>query len=162
MSFDIDADGILHVSASDKATKKEQRIVIQSSGGLSSDQIEAMIRDAETNAAADMKRRESVEAKNELDSLVHSVTKNLSEHGEKLDSETTAAVQVALDDAKTVTEETDLEEIKTKISALSNASMKIGQSIYGKSGSGGAAEGESKPSDDAKEAEYEEKDKEKK
>lgn len=85
VSFDIDADGILHVSAKDKASGKEQRIVIQSSGGLSDADIEKMVRDAEQNSAADAKRREGVETRNELDSLVHSVTKSLSEHGEKLD-----------------------------------------------------------------------------
>merc|ERR1712146_404050 len=88
VSFDIDADGILHVSAKDKATGKEQRIVIQSSGGLSEEDIQNMIKDAEANQAADAKRREAVEAKNELDSLTHSVSKNLEEHGEKLDDAT--------------------------------------------------------------------------
>ena len=96
VSFDIDADGILHVSAKDKATGKEQRIVIQSSGGLSEDAIQDMIKDAEANQAADAKRREAVEAKNELDSLTHSVSKNLEEHGDKLDDATTEEVEKAL------------------------------------------------------------------
>merc|ERR1711937_661045 len=99
VSFDIDADGILHVSAKDKATNKEQRIVIQSSGGLSDADIEDMIKDAEANQAADAKRREAVEAKNELDSLVHSVGKNLDEHKDKLDDATTEEVEKALKEA---------------------------------------------------------------
>jgi len=107
VSFDIDADGILHVSAKDKASGKEQRIVIQSSGGLSDADIEKMVRDAEQNSAADAKRREGVETRNELDSLVHSVTKSLSEHGEKLDEATKTEVQAAIDAAKQVDAEAD-------------------------------------------------------
>ena len=153
VSFDIDADGILHVSARDKATGKEQRIVIQSSGGLSEKDIESMIRDAEANQAADAKRKEAVEARNELDSLVHSVNKNLSEHSEKLDEATKTEVQKSIDDAKALKEDSTVEELKEKISALTNASMKIGQAIYGNKKEGDA----SGTSEKAKEAEYEEK-----
>merc|ERR1711880_29673 len=96
VSFDIDADGILHVSAKDKATNKEQRIVIQSSGGLSEEDIEKMVRDAEDNQAADAERKHLVEAKNELESLVHSVEMNLSEHGDKLDEETKTEINTAV------------------------------------------------------------------
>lgn len=159
VSFDIDADGILHVSAKDKASGKEQRIVIQSSGGLSDADIEKMVRDAEQNSAADAKRREGVETRNELDSLVHSVTKSLSEHGEKLDEATKTEVQAAIDAAKQVDAEADLETVKAKVSELSTASMKIGQAMYGKkdgSSSSGSTDGASK------EAEYEEKKEEEK
>merc|ERR1712187_668679 len=87
VSFDIDADGILNVSGKDKGTGKEQNIVIQSSGGLSDDDIEKMVQDAEANSEADAKRRQVIEAKNEIDSLVYSTEKSLSEHGEKIDAE---------------------------------------------------------------------------
>jgi molecular chaperone DnaK len=151
VSFDIDADGILHVSAKDKATNKEQRIVIQSSGGLSEKAIEDMIRDAEANQAADLKRKEAIEAKNELESLIHSVSKNLSEHGEKLDEATKTEVQKALDEAKAGTNSTDLETIKAKAAALSNASMKIGQAIYGKKGGDDSQGGKEASPDEEKE-----------
>lgn len=159
VSFDIDADGILHVSAKDKATNKEQRIVIQSSGGLSSAEIENMIKDAEMNQAADAKRKETVEAKNELDSLIHSVDKSLTEHGEKLDAATKEEVQRALDEARAVASDADLEVVKAKSSALSNASMKIGQTIYANKPSGSSSEASSADasSSGATEAEYEEK-----
>merc|ERR1711871_961516 len=127
VSFDIDADGILHVSAKDKATNKEQRIVIQSSGGLSEDEIENMVRDAEENQAADAERKQLVEAKNELESLVHSVEKNLSEHGDKLDEETKTEINTAVEEAKAIANDADLETLKAKSEALSSASMKIGQ-----------------------------------
>jgi len=154
VSFDIDADGILHVSAKDKATGKEQRIVIQSSGGLSEDAIQDMIKDAEANQAADAKRREAVEAKNELDSLTHSVSKNLEEHGEKLDDATKEEVEKALTEAKELPEDASPETIKEKVSALSAVSMKIGQAMYKGGEAGAASEEGGEP--EAKEAEYEE------
>ena len=161
VSFDIDADGILHVSAKDKATGKEQRIVIQSSGGLSEDAIQDMIKDAEANAEADSKRREGVEAKNELDSLLHSVEKNLEEHKDKLDEATVSEVEKALSEAKELTEESDPEVLKEKVSALSAVSMKIGQAMY-KGGEGDAAAAGAEGEPEAKEAEYEEEGGEKK
>jgi molecular chaperone DnaK len=158
VSFDIDADGILHVSAKDKATGKEQRIVIQSSGGLSDADIEKMVRDAEQNQASDLKRKEAVEKRNELDSLVHSVGKSLAEHNDKLDDATKTEVQAALDEAKKVEDGIDLEALTAKVQALSTASMKIGQAIYGKKDAGSSEGGDdsSKPKE-GKEAEYEEK-----
>ena len=158
VSFDIDADGILHVSAKDKATNKEQRIVIQSSGGLSSAEIENMIKDAEMNQAEDLKRKETVEAKNELESLIHSVDKSLTEHSDKLDAATKEEVQKALDEARGLGQDASLEVLKEKSSALSNASMKIGQTMYANKGSSdpnAADPNASEPS--ATEAEYEEK-----
>ena len=161
VGFDIDADGILHVSAKDKATGKEQRIVIQSSGGLSEDAIQDMIKDAESNQAADAARREGVEARNELDSLQHSVQKNLDEHGDKLDDATKEEVQKALADAKELAEDADAATIKEKVSALSAVSMKIGQAMY-KGGEGATPEEEGAAGEpEAKEAEYEEENKEK-
>jgi molecular chaperone DnaK len=164
VSFDIDADGILHVSAKDKATNKEQRIVIQSSGGLTDRAIEDMIKDAEANQAADQKRRELVEAKNELEGLVHSVGKSLEEHGGKLDDATKTEVQAALDEAKAISTE-EVDTIKAAVSKLSSAALKIGQSMYAKPGAGGDAgetEGGEPPKDtdtkdDAPDAEYKEK-----
>ena len=158
VSFDIDADGILHVSAKDKATNKEQRIVIQSSGGLSSAEIENMIKDAEMNQAEDFKRKETVEAKNELESLIHSVDKSLTEHSDKLDAATKEEVQKALDEARGLGQDASLEVLKEKSSALSNASMKIGQTMYANKGSSdpnAADPNASEPS--TTEAEYEEK-----
>jgi len=162
VSFDIDADGILHVSAKDKATQKEQRIVIQSSGGLSDKDIEKMIKDAEANQAADLKRKEAVEAKNELESLIHSVSKNLQEHGDKLDAATKEEVEKALADARGVDASADLESLKAKSSALSNASMKIGQAMYAKKDGDATPsqekESETTSSSTAKEADFDEKD----
>lgn len=161
VSFDIDADGILHVSAKDKATNKEQRIVIQSSGGLSEEAIQNMVKDAEANAAADSKRRESVEARNELESLLHSVDKNLTEHGAKLDAAIKEEVEKAVKEARALDANAQLDAIKAATSALSNASMKIGQSIYGKgsavSGEGAQPdkEGDAADNKQGQEAEYE-------
>ena len=159
VSFDIDADGILHVSAKDKATNKEQRIAIRSSGGLSEKDIESMIRDAEANQESDAKRKEAVEAKNELDSLIHSVAKNLNEHGEKLDEKTKSEVEEALEAAKKVDGEASTEVIKELVTNLSNASMKIGQAIYAKKGDDAPQDGasEEKKADDTQEAEFTEK-----
>merc|ERR1711920_746132 len=114
VSFDIDADGILNVSAKDKGTGKEQNIVIKSSGGLSEDDIEAMVRDAEANAEADAKRRQTIEAKNEIDSLTYSTKKSLDEHGEKLSDDVKAEVEKAIAEAKEVSDSDDLETIKAK------------------------------------------------
>jgi len=149
VSFDIDADGILHVSAKDKATSKEQRIVIQSSGGLSEKAIEDMIRDAEANQAADSKRKEAVESRNELDSLIHNSTKTMSEHGDKLDEATKAEFQKAIDEAKAVDANADLDTLKAKISALSTASMNVGKAMYGKKD----GQQEEAPKEEVKEAE---------
>ncbi|MDF2233873.1 molecular chaperone DnaK [Albimonas sp. CAU 1670] len=130
VSFDIDANGIVSVGAKDKATGKEQKITIQASGGLSDDDIEKMVKDAEENADADKKRREMVEARNQAESMVHGAEKSLAEHGDKVDEETKAAIQTAIDDLKKAIEGEDLEEIKAKTQALTEASMKLGEAIY--------------------------------
>lgn len=158
VSFDIDADGILNVSGKDKGTGKEQNIVIRSSGGLSEDDIEAMVRDAEANAEADAKRRQTIEAKNEIDSLIYSTQKSLDEHGSKLSDDVKADVEKALSEAREVSDADSLETIKSKVDALSQASLKIGQAIYGQQKSSGA-EGEEKKDDNTVDAEFEEKDK---
>ena len=131
VSFDIDADGILNVSAKDKGTGKEQNIVIKSSGGLSEEDIENMVRDAEANAEADAKRRQAIEARNEIDALIYSTEKSLTDNAEKLDAETKAEIEKAIAEAKEVKDGDDLDAITSKKEALSQASLKIGQAIYG-------------------------------
>ena len=161
VSFDIDADGILNVSAKDTATGKEQRIVIKSSGGLSESEIENMVKDAEMNQAADQARKEAVEVKNELDSLTHSVAKNLEEHGEKVDQETKDEVNKAIDAAKALPEDAGLETMKTTVSQLQEASMKIGKAMYGKKEGEAASEEDGNTASEekktAEDVEYEEK-----
>ena len=161
VSFDIDADGILNVSAKDKGTGKQQNIIIQSSGGLSQDDIEKMVRDAEANAEKDAQRRIMIETKNELDSLIYSTEKSLLDHAAKLDEETKTEVQKAVDEAKAVKESDDLEAVKAKKDALSLASLKIGSKIYG-SGSGAPSGEEEKKDDTTTDADFTEKDKENK
>merc|ERR1711957_915118 len=143
ISFDIDADGILNVSGKDKGTGKEQNIVIKSSGGLSEDDIEKMVRDAEANAEADGKRRQLIDAKNEIESLVYSTEKSLTDNGDKLDDETKAEIEKAIAEAKEVKDGDDLDLINTKKEALSQSSMKIGQAMYSQ-GDAAAAEGDAK------------------
>jgi len=156
VSFDIDADGILNVSAKDKMTNKEQSIVIRSSGGLSEEEIENMVREAEENAAADETRKALVEARNDVDTLVFSTEKSLSEHGDKISDEVKKEIEDAIAEAKSVRESEDVDELKAKHEMLQAASLKIGQEIYGQGSSG---DGDDKQ-EDAEEAEYEEKEKE--
>merc|ERR1712194_567221 len=130
VSFDIDADGILTVSGKDKGTGKEQNIIIKSSGGLSEDDIAQMVRDAESNAESDAKRRKLIEAKNDIDSLIYSTEKSLLDNGDKLDEEIKKDIEKAISEAKEVKDGEDLEIITTKKEALSQASMKIGEAIY--------------------------------
>ncbi|KAI2503556.1 hypothetical protein MHU86_10938 [Fragilaria crotonensis] len=132
VSFDIDADGILNVSAKDKGTGKEQNIIIQSSGGLSEADIEKMVRDAEANAEADAKRRQTIEAKNEIDSLIYSTEKSLTDNADKIDADTKTEVEKAIAEAKEVKDGDDSDAIIAKKEALSQASQKIGQAIYSK------------------------------
>lgn len=155
VAFDIDADGILNVSAKDKGTGKEQNIVIRSSGGLSDEDIEAMVRDAESNAEADAKRRQTIEAKNDIDSLVYSTQKSLDEHKDKLSDEVKAEVEKSISEAKEVADSDDLDTIKAKLEALNQASLKIGQSIYGKQEE--SSEEKKEGDDNTVDAEFEEK-----
>merc|ERR1712165_484662 len=159
VAFDIDADGILNVSAKDKGTGKEQNIVIRSSGGLSDEDIESMVRDAEANAEADLKRRKLVDARNDIESLVYNTQKSINDHGEKLDAQIKAEIEKAIADAKDVKDEDDLETIKAKVEALNQASLKIGQAIYGQQGGEGAPEGgeEKKEDDNTVDADFKEK-----
>ena len=130
VTFDIDANGIVNVSAKDKGTGKEQKIQIQASGGLSDEEIEKMVKDAEANKEADKKKRESVDVRNQADTLIHSTEKNLKEHGSKISD----AEKKAIEDASTAVKEAlkgeDIEDIKKKTEALVQASMKLGEAIY--------------------------------
>jgi molecular chaperone DnaK len=130
VTFDIDANGIVNVSAKDKGTGKEQQIRIQASGGLSDNDIDQMVRDAEKFAEEDKKRRESAEARNMADSLVHATQKQLDENGDKIDASLKSEIEGAIAEVKTALEGGDAETIKSKTDALSQAAMKMGQAIY--------------------------------
>ena len=130
VTFDIDANGIVSVSAKDKGTGKEQKIQIQASGGLSDDEIEKMVKDAEANKDEDKKKRESVDARNQADTLIHSTEKNLKEHGAKVSDADKKAIEDASSALKEAIKGTDIEDIKKKTETLVQASMKLGEAIY--------------------------------
>jgi molecular chaperone DnaK len=130
VTFDIDANGIVSVSAKDKATGKEQQIRIQASGGLSESDIQRMVKEAEANAEADKQRRETVEARNHAESMTHQVEKNLKEHGDKLGAQEKGEAEAALAAAKSALEGTDVEALKQATERLSQAAMKIGEAMY--------------------------------
>jgi len=130
VTFDIDANGIVSVSAKDKGTGKEQTIKIQASGGLSDADIDQMVKDAEKFAEEDKKRRAAAEARNQADSLVHATEKQLAEHGDKIDAATKSAVEEAIAATKTALEAGDADDINAKAQALTEAAMKLGQQIY--------------------------------
>ena len=139
VTFDIDANGIVNVSAKDKATNKEQQIRIQASGGLSEGEINKMVKEAEANAAEDKKRKDVVEAKNHAESLMHSTQKSVVELGEKISAADKSAVDAAVADLKTVLEGDDAEVIKEKTNVLAQATMKLGEALYKQQGGGAAA-----------------------
>jgi molecular chaperone DnaK len=130
VTFDIDANGIVNVSAKDKATNKEQQIRIQASGGLSDKEIEKMVKEAEANAAEDKKRKELVEAKNHAEALIHSTTKSMTELADKVSVADKSAVEAAIADLKSALEGEDADAIKAKTDALTQAAMKLGEAIY--------------------------------
>jgi molecular chaperone DnaK len=148
VTFDIDANGIVHVSAKDKASGKEQKVTIQASGGLSESDIEQMVKDAEEYAAEDKVRKEMIEAKNHADGLIYSTEKSLKEYGEKISDAERAAIEDAITDLRSALEKEELEDIKTKTEALSNASMKLGEAMYKASQEAGSNPSEAS-SDDA-------------
>ncbi|MEM1313591.1 MAG: molecular chaperone DnaK [Pseudomonadota bacterium] len=142
VTFDIDANGIVSVGAKDKATNKEQKVTIQASGGLSDEDIEKMVQEAEANAEADKQRRDLVEAKNHAESLVHSTEKSLAEHGDKVEEEVKSEIEAAMADLKAAAEGEDVEDIKAKTQALTESAMKLGEAIYkAQMAEGEAAEG---------------------
>ncbi len=146
VTFDIDANGIVNVSAKDKATNKEQQIRIQASGGLSDDDINRMVKDAEANAADDKKRREAIEAKNRAESMVHEAEKNLKEHGDKVGSDEREKIEAAVKDVKDVLESGDKEAIEAKSQALAEVMMKLGEAIYKAQQSAGGEAASAQPS----------------
>jgi molecular chaperone DnaK len=174
VTFDIDANGIVNVSAKDKSTGKEQQIKIQASGGLSDDEIDKMVKDAEANAESDKKKREEVDVKNQADSLVFQVEKNLKEHGDKISPEDKSKIETDLKDLKEAIEKNDLELTKTKTQELTQSSMKMGEAMYKDQQASGApdAEGGEQPQpndkadapkdDDVIDADFEEVDDDKK
>jgi molecular chaperone DnaK len=152
VTFDIDANGIVNVSAKDKATGKEQQIRIQASGGLSEADIQKMVKDAEANAAEDKKRREAVDAKNHADSLVHSTEKALAEHGSKVEESERRVIEDAVSDLKEALKGDDAEAIKVKTNTLAQASMKLGEAMYKQQAEADAAKDAAK--DDVVDAEF--------
>ncbi|RYE09161.1 MAG: molecular chaperone DnaK [Hyphomicrobiales bacterium] len=158
VGFDIDANGIVNVSAKDKGTGKEQQIRIQASGGLSDADIDRMVKEAEANAEADKKQREAVEAKNQAESLIHSTEKSLKDYGDKVGVDEKTAIETALADLKGVLEGDDAEAIKEKTNALAEASMKLGEAMYKASQAEAEAKaaGGDKAEDDVVDADFEE------
>ncbi len=149
VAFDIDANGIVSVSAKDKGTGKEQKITIQASGGLTDEDIEQMIADAEANAEADRERKLLVETKNQAESLVHSTRKNIEEHGDKVDPATVEAIELAMNALEEQMETDDVDKIKGGIQNLTDAAMKLGQAIYEAEMKESAEASESEPGSDA-------------
>ena len=162
VTFDIDANGIVNVSAKDKATNKEQQIRIQASGGLSDDEVETMVKDAESHAEEDKKNKEMVEAKNHGEALIHSTEKSLSEHGDKISDADKSAVTAAIDDLKDALGGDSAEEIQTKTNTLSQAAMKLGEAMYqaqaeaAAEADGEAGEDGGAPEEDIVDADFEE------
>jgi molecular chaperone DnaK len=165
VTFDIDANGIVNVSAKDKGTGKEQQIRIQASGGLTDADIERMVKEAEANAEADKKKREAVEAKNQAESLIHSTEKSIKDYGDKVTAEEKGAIETAIVELKAVIDGDDAEVIKEKTAALAEASMKLGEAMYKQSQAEAEAKaaGDDRPTDDdVVDAEFEEVDDDKK
>jgi molecular chaperone DnaK len=166
VTFDIDANGIVNVSAKDKATGKEQQIRIQASGGLSDDDIEKMVQEAEENASDDKQRREVIEAKNSADSLVYATEKSLGEYGDQIDASEKEAIEKDIVTLKEAIETEDLEALTKGTEALSQSSMKLGEAMYkasqeeaaasGADGAETAEEGASGKPDDVVDADFEE------
>ncbi|MGD9664807.1 MAG: Hsp70 family protein, partial [Novosphingobium sp.] len=161
VTFDIDANGIVNVSAKDKGTGKEQQIRIQASGGLSESDIEQMVQDAEKFADEDKKRREAAETKNNAESLVHATEKQLEDNGDKIDAGLKSEIESAIAEAKTAIESGDSAEMSAKTQVLTDLAMKMGQAIYEQEQAAGAAgdagaSSENKADEDVVDAEFSE------
>ncbi|KAL8234649.1 hypothetical protein R6Q59_020749 [Mikania micrantha] len=156
VTFDIDANGIVTVSAKDKATGKEQQITIRSSGGLSDDEIEKMVRDAELHAQKDAERKALIDAKNNADTTVYSIEKNLNEYRDKLPSDVVSEIEGAVADLRKAAGSEDVADIQAKIDAANKAQSKIGQHMQGGGGGSESGSGGSQGGEQASEAEYEE------
>jgi molecular chaperone DnaK len=160
VTFDIDANGIVHVSAKDKASGKEQKVAIQASGGLTDADIEQMVKDAEAYSSEDKARREVIDAKNHADGLIYSTEKSLKEYGDKISEDERKSIESAITDLKASLEKEELEDLKSKTESLSNAAMKLGEAMYKASQENGAATvDEANKADEGKvvDAEFEEK-----
>jgi molecular chaperone DnaK len=155
VTFDIDANGIVNVSAKDKATNKEQKIKIQASGGLSDSDIENMVKDAESHAEEDKKKKESIDARNQADALVYSTEKSMKEHGEKLPAEDKDKIESGVKDLKDVlaNAEATSEEISAKVEALNSSAMKLGEMMYKESQEQAAAGAAGKEAEESKASE---------
>ena len=170
VTFDIDANGIVNVSAKDKATSKEQQIRIQASGGLSDSDIERMVKEAEENAESDKKKREAIDSRNQADSLIHETEKNVKEHGSKISDSDKKKIESDIEELKKVKDSEDLDSIKSKTEQLVQSSLKLGEAIYKQSPQGqpgqpdpGAEEPSSEKNDDkVVDADFEEVDENKK
>ena len=149
VTFDIDANGIVSVSAKDKGTGKEQKITIQASGGLSDEDIEKMVKDAEAHAEEDKKRKALVEAKNQAESLIHSTEKSIEEHGDKVDPSTIEAIELAIAALKDEIESDNADKIRAGIQNVTEAAMKLGEAIYKAGQDEAAAEDEPAAADKA-------------
>jgi molecular chaperone DnaK len=166
VTFDIDANGIVNVSARDKATNKEQQIRIQASGGLSDEEIDKMVKDAEQHAAEDRQRKELIEARNQAESLIHSTQKSLAEVGDKVPEADKSTIEAAIAELKSAAEGEDAEAIKTKTNELAQVAMKLGEALYreqAQAHDGGGGDGQAQPGggeeqagDDVVDAEFEE------
>ena len=130
VTFDIDANGIVNVSAKDKGTGKEQKIQIQASGGLSEEEINKMVKDAEANKESDKKKRDTVDVRNQADTIIHTTEKQLKEHGSKISEADNKAIETGISDLRNTLKGTDAEEVKKKTQALVQASMKLGEAVY--------------------------------
>jgi molecular chaperone DnaK len=157
VSFDIDANGILHVGAKDKGTGKENKITIKANSGLTEAEIQQMVKDAEVNAADDRKKLELIQAKNEADANIHSVKKSLTEYGDKLDAGEKDKIEAAIKDLEAVIKSDDKDGIAAKSAALMTASQKLGEKVYADmqakeaaqgAAAAGAAADAAKPADD--------------
>lgn len=156
VTFDIDANGIVTVSAKDKSTGKEQQITIRSSGGLSDDEIEKMVKEAELHAQRDQERKALIDIRNSADTTIYSIEKSLDEYRDKIPAEVAKEIEAAVADLRDAMQKENIDEIKAKLDAANKAVSKIGQHMSG--GSGGAASGGSEgstSSDQTPEAEYE-------
>jgi len=164
VTFDIDANGIVNVSAKDKGTSKEQQIRIQASGGLSETDIEKMVKDAEAHAAEDKERRALVEARNHGEALVHSSEKSLADFGSKVSAADKSAIETAIAELKTAVAGENVETIKAKTNALAQASMKLGEAMYAanQTGAGGGDAGGEAKGEDVVDADFEEVDEDQK
>src|SRR5690348_13955597 len=141
VTFDIDANGILNVSAKDKATGKQQSIVIKASSGLSEEEIQKMVKDAEIHAAEDKKLRELVEARNQADNMIHAVRKSLAELGDKVETAEKQQIEAAIKDLQDVVKPDDAEQIKQRTNALTEHAGKLAQRVYQQGAAGQQAGG---------------------